>query len=1086
MSSTTRMRTWPDRQSANASSDPVSPIASSPYNSPMQSAPMRGASPVSPLTSQPPVLPPIKRVSSTFKHDWRPSAVAQNEPIFDANSASQRYDTQAGDDDGNERHFSAPLGLAIRGHGDTSSFAQVQALSMQDSYQGQSFHPSTQRSHQTSTEFKEPNEYRESPRSFGSASSEPFLASSGRSYLPSERSPQNVLASSVIHAVPYSATTASTQPTLGGKPLKFSDSPTIQNGIVSHTRSGSPRRIDQPASKTGKKGLALLNPVHLLMRRRSTQPSPDSTTAPVVMANATSLPSLTSDYDPSIRGNRVVDFSSPRRQTSASSIPTMVPSLQTQPPVPAMTPQREHCSSPPKPPFPHVPSSQSNAPAYEHNMQLETRNLHASNSHGQSPPFSRSTEVDQQYPFSRPWHHAPNAMPVSQPSQPEQSYDFSQPWQFPDSEQHDISRSGPRSAASPSQSSAANRPSQAGAAVSPGDQARSPSLHDTASSHVSGSHSTRSCTTAATPDSGLPRHFKSNASRFSFQMAGQDSIMEERLLEEKAKDRKSSAPKSDDGDDDEDFFDENAMYDQDELEENAAQSELPDESSRIGTLSSPAQPTAAPRHAARMHDDDDDDDMYFHDGVIDLNASTHMDDGERLDENKFDDPHFLANDNARPRIENGNTLGKIRDSIISDHDARVHNVAAQGQPSLLPSNQDPTNETAAYQDALVRAAQKAAANGRFDRRGSNISSDSSYSEPPTRRKSVEIITDNSYTPADGLLSQPAAPNEDCGGAAYSGFDFGFDPSRSHRPSTDLSSMMPDAQHAMSPADYQGVYDDDLYHANDDDIISEANADALASDDDGFYSQEFGFYARARTGSFEEDAINGGYFGEPGIDGIERKWSIREPNLTPITERSEFSTRNSVAGGPRSPAFGPTSNPSFASGQHLSRNSPMASLAQLQQEELSLDRLLHIRSQSFNSDVAGRRTESMSSLSSVGLAQLRAMNTTPDAGARGTAAVNMQYGSMAGEDRGSPTRSHLGSSRLAYQDYPEPRFESELHDGMQAPPDAYSTPKKTSLNPARSPQAPLTAFKTSPVKHRGHMRSDSSERYDSRYEGSSLT
>ena len=87
------------------------------------------------------------------------------------------------------------------------------------------------------------------------------------------------------------------------------------------------------------------------------------------------------------------------------------------------------------------------------------------------------------------------------------------------------------------------------------------------------------------------------------------------------------------------------------------------------------------------------------------------------------------------------------------------------------------------------------------------------------------------------------------------------------------------------------YDDALA---DDSIIAEANAEALENDDEGFYGQEFGFYAR---GNSKAEYANGGYFG-PQAASIYRSCSGRvnfqEPNLTPITERSEFvSNRNSA-------------------------------------------------------------------------------------------------------------------------------------------------------------------------------------------------
>jgi hypothetical protein len=102
-------------------------------------------------------------------------------------------------------------------------------------------------------------------------------------------------------------------------------------------------------------------------------------------------------------------------------------------------------------------------------------------------------------------------------------------------------------------------------------------------------------------------------------------------------------------------------------------------------------------------------------------------------------------------------------------------------------------------------------------------------------------------------------------------------------------------------EFEEVFEDFSYDDNDalfydDPIIAAANAEALENDDEGFYGQEFGFYAQAH-GSCSSELTNGGYFGPRGVEGINRSFSsrgkFREPSLTPITERSEWSTRNSV-------------------------------------------------------------------------------------------------------------------------------------------------------------------------------------------------
>ncbi|KAF3939935.1 hypothetical protein ABW19_dt0205727 [Dactylella cylindrospora] len=83
-----------------------------------------------------------------------------------------------------------------------------------------------------------------------------------------------------------------------------------------------------------------------------------------------------------------------------------------------------------------------------------------------------------------------------------------------------------------------------------------------------------------------------------------------------------------------------------------------------------------------------------------------------------------------------------------------------------------------------------------------------------------------------------------------------------------------------------VYDDDGGE-EDDMMIAEANRDALASDNEGWYGQEFGFYP---TSSTNGTYLAGGFFGiEPPKPGF-----VRNPSLTPISERSESSLRNSLS------------------------------------------------------------------------------------------------------------------------------------------------------------------------------------------------
>lgn len=90
------------------------------------------------------------------------------------------------------------------------------------------------------------------------------------------------------------------------------------------------------------------------------------------------------------------------------------------------------------------------------------------------------------------------------------------------------------------------------------------------------------------------------------------------------------------------------------------------------------------------------------------------------------------------------------------------------------------------------------------------------------------------------------------------------------------------------------FDDDL--DMDDPMVAAANAEALEHDTEGEYGQEFGFYSAINAENVgAEQLFAGGYFGEPGANPL-RSFLVRRPSLTPISERSECSYRNSMVFG----------------------------------------------------------------------------------------------------------------------------------------------------------------------------------------------
>ncbi|KAK0107909.1 hypothetical protein ONS96_003696 [Cadophora gregata f. sp. sojae] len=280
----------------------------------------------------------------------------------------------------------------------------------------------------------------------------------------------------------------------------------------------------------------------------------------------------------------------------------------------------------------------------------------------------------------------------------------------------------------------------------------------------------------------------------------------------------------------------------------------------------PSKPAADfPRPAAL-----DDDDLYFDDGII--GGPGDADDVE-FDESVFDNidtdeygrpvkslsslptlysPPSLTADPSPPLNKAADGFRESQDMTDAMSLSAAPNGGLAPQPSISghvqtsmslppPPQQILTQDTlAAYQSALAAAAFAAAANGKF-RRDSINPSEHEDAQPG-------LVTDSSHT----SHYEPFSPS-------YDQVEDDFD------------------------------YDDVL---EDDPIIAAANAEALANDDDGFYGQEFGFYSAPASNETEF----GGYFGPRGGAGLNRGPSnrivSREPNLTPITERSEYSNRNS--------------------------------------------------------------------------------------------------------------------------------------------------------------------------------------------------
>lgn len=713
--------------------------------------------------------------------------------------------------------------------------------------------------------------------------------------------------------------------------------------------------------RLAKTKLNLLNPMSLLARRRSAQAVTEATSDKYLQAKSPNIPgvNLPDDYDPRIRGNVVHDFSAPRPGRSISSTglnisagdlknnrdsrgvnqhwisPNQNSALVSEEDSPSSL-EREHT-----PIFKehfdddvgleqsrHEEMAKQGAPDFMYQLSLKESSLDPDSS--SLPPFARnlpnrlSKAVEGAYPAS------------SHSSQPPLEM-------VPETSLAD----GPSAENSIMSTAPISPPKARSRASSSSDSPFQPA--------------------------GFPKRLKSNASRFSFDLAGVGSSAQEKLLEEKHRQKAKRESREsrvsggsdisdarNDADDDGGYSDYDDIDDDDGLEEripgiNAVDGDplvplslrtiqnshylSPIESSFASPTglestgpTSPGTPRESkgqpfgpvvPLHQIHKNPsrsstssngtnfksqacqasgdevdlrnsgrstkegfsnaqlaglpsrhDVEDDDLYFDDGMIEDLENR---DDHAFDESVFDDDtsriYGLPLRDLKPRSESPKTKEAQDRSNLQDNDSPRSAPAIEGseaeagllriksKDSFVENNRKahPTfshaaglteDNLAAYHDALAFATNQAALNGEFNRRQSLV--------PASQDGNLnEIDSAPGMTPDDGRASQEII-------GLYSG------------------------QGIDDPEDFD--FDDDL---SDDPIIAAANAEALENDDDGFYGQEFGFFARG-TGSAEY--ANGGYFG-PRVEGIGRSFSGRvnfqEPSLTPITERSEWSNRNSA-------------------------------------------------------------------------------------------------------------------------------------------------------------------------------------------------
>lgn len=301
----------------------------------------------------------------------------------------------------------------------------------------------------------------------------------------------------------------------------------------------------------------------------------------------------------------------------------------------------------------------------------------------------------------------------------------------------------------------------------------------------------------------------------------------------------------------------------------------------------------------------------------------------------------------------------------SSSQARKHESSLTALRRQLPPIMTDAERVAAYQASLAEAAYKAAALGKFRR----DSSPPPFSPAPTSSPPGGNAGDAPGSGTGlGLSLGPGDADESTIDDSSALEAHPRNASDDHE--TQMASHLAYAFTSQRDLDYHYDLEDNDEYAQDmddydfdDAIIAEANAEALANDMDGFYGQEFNFYSAHHHGSGSDlsssskdgaQFANGGYFIP--TDALGRSTSgrvvSREPNLTPITERSEYSNRNSVLSLAVPPIGG--------SGGEL-RSPGLMQLARLADDDgsdMSMSALMRLRSRAFGG--AGGSQASLSS------------------------------------------------------------------------------------------------------------------------------
>ncbi|KAF5502753.1 hypothetical protein CGCA056_v014619 [Colletotrichum aenigma] len=370
------------------------------------------------------------------------------------------------------------------------------------------------------------------------------------------------------------------------------------------------------------------------------------------------------------------------------------------------------------------------------------------------------------------------------------------------------------------------------------------------------------------------------------------------------------------------------------------------------------------------------DDLYFDNGLLDELDFAGEGDGSTFDESIFDLddtdqygrplPGVFAKFQAARAASNATAAQEsvAQDSAAETDTAQEDAVQdTSGQEGAAPQSSkrvsDSTSRLSAQSNATASTAHTSLSVGmpapsteESKRQSENLGQEESSSAMTSSFSNVEQGKMEAY--------QAALAAAACEAAANGKFrrDSSPPPSEIMSPGAESSSLPPQDDYPFDDDDDNGFREDlDDYDVDYDDFIAEANASALANDQDGWYGQEFGFYSAPiegrhsrdnSTGSDEKpfEYANGGFFGPSGVGRSKSGRMIsREPNLTPITERSEYSNRNSIMSLGIPPGIG--SGPSSLQSPGLAQLVMMAD----GEDNMSLTALMKLRSRAWGGSQA---------------------------------------------------------------------------------------------------------------------------------------